>query len=115
MGMLRKNNCLDGSFQQDRECQRWLNNFIGIYRQHFGQDCIIKFGAYPIGGAANVTIDTFSRKETSQGLAITVMLTEAEIFLPEIDMEQMDICLPGLLDTFALARSMADNTLTIQL
>lgn len=113
--MLRLNECFDGSFQHNRECQQWLNDFIGVYRNHFEEDSIIKIGAYPIGAAANVTIDTFFRKATDRGLAITIMLTKEEIFLPEIDMEQMDICLPGLLDAFFLARLMAGNTLTIQL
>lgn len=108
--MLRISDCYDGFFRADHRCQQWATEFVGRFHEDFGEGSIIKVGAYKSGPVTNVTIDAFSAKCTRRSLAVTVMLTGDEIILPKNDLEQMDIYLPGLVDTFFLAHQMAGQS-----
>lgn len=108
--MIRLTNCYDGFFRTNADCQKWAAGVVSEFREHFGENSIIKVGAYQSGPITNFTIDAFSLKLASRSLAITVMLTGSEIILPKQDLEQMDIYLPGLADTLFFAHQLVGES-----
>jgi hypothetical protein len=109
--MIRLNDIQDGEFSSNPTCQEWLRQFLDLLSSSFGVNPNVRFGSYRHAGAANLTLDIYSSDTSTACVAITITLLDEKILLPPPSLHQMDICLPGLVDAFYLAQTIAPNGL----
>ncbi len=111
--MIRFVDVQDGEFRDSSECQLWLQQVIVLLSNSLGSNPEVKLGAYLHGGAANLTLDIFSREAPTEYLAITIVFIDGQILLPSPSLYQMDIVLPGLVDAFSIAKEVSSSGLFI--
>lgn len=108
--MIKLLDCIDGDIQINNECNSWLATLLQLLEEQFGSESVIRLGAYNYGASSHLTIDLLSNESRDKYLAITVSFSKNEIFLPNPSLEQMDLCLPGIVDAFWLIKSIAHVT-----
>lgn len=107
--MINLLDCIDGDIHINNECNAWLLNLLQLL-EPFDCTSVIRLGAYNYGASSHITIDLLSNESRDKYLAITVSFSKNEIFLPKPSLEQMDLCLPGIVDAFWLIKSIAHST-----
>lgn len=101
--MLNKNDirigdCEDGFLQDQEEAILWINHLITSINSALGDSPRLRLGAYR-AGSTYATVDCFEPHSDEKCVTITIHQSLSVIALPKDFSTQLDIELPGFIDT----------------
>lgn len=106
---IRIDDCDDGKFGHRPDCQAWVRQLASYILEKLGTSPDIRIHVYGSGGDTLLAVDAYSR-QTSECIAITILLAERCAYLSGTAGHQFDIALPGIIDGLSLVGSLLSFT-----
>lgn len=90
--------CADGFLQDQNARMLWINRLAMLINDTLGRSPRIRLGGYR-ATTAYATLDCFASSSDEKYVAITIHQSHSVIALPKEFNSQLDIELPGIIDT----------------
>lgn len=106
---IRIGDCDDGFLQERDDVILWINHLVASMNSALSGSPRIRLGAYR-AGSTYVTVDCFESHSDEKYVAITIHQSLSVIALPKVFSVQLDIELPGIIDTLCFLNLLLKKT-----